>query len=75
MNFACRLLAKDGLQHEAPEVDPDVLESINEDIESFLLSLPLGTDSRSAEVEQAVASRLYESEVEKAVLKKKLAQW
>ena len=45
------------------------------EIEDFLLSLPLGTDSDSAVIEAEVANRLFEAEVAKAGLQNKLQQW
>lgn len=51
------------------------LDSVRRDVDSFLLSLPLGTDRDSADVEEAVARRLISCEVERLKLRKKLQQW
>jgi hypothetical protein len=39
---------------------PENLNQIRSDIESFLLTLPLGSDAAAADIEAAVAERLYE---------------
>ena len=39
---------------------PENINQIRSDIESFLLTLPLGSDAASADIEAAVAERLYE---------------
>lgn len=51
------------------------LDSVRRDVDSFLLSLPLGTDRDSADVEEAVARRLISCEIERLKLQKKLHQW
>lgn len=44
-------------------------------VESFLMSLPLGDDPISTEVEELVAGRLYDEEEVRTVLQEKLRQW
>ncbi|GMH36103.1 hypothetical protein BSKO_03971 [Bryopsis sp. KO-2023] len=51
------------------------LDSVRRDVDAFLLSLPLGTDRASADVEEAVARRLIRCEVERLKLQKKMHQW
>eukprot|EP00798_Chlamydomonas_sp_ICE-L_P003129 gene3129-13141_t len=50
-------------------------KSARDEIEEFLLALPLGEDAESAEVEQLVAERLYDVESEKQELTNKVHQW
>lgn len=48
---------------------------ISTSIDDFLLSLPLGTDQASAEVEAMVSQKLVEAEVTKAQLRQRLQNW
>ena len=48
---------------------------IRHDVDQFLVALPLGTGSDDAAVEEAVASKLYEALLSKAVMQHKLTDW
>ncbi|CAD7698322.1 unnamed protein product [Ostreobium quekettii] len=61
--------------HAAETVPDAALEAVRVDVDAFLLSLPLGTDRASAEVEEAVAHRLVAAEISGIKLQKKIAQW
>lgn len=49
--------------------------SLKQDIDAFLLSLPLGTSRGDALVEEAVAERLYDAQLSRAALQLKLNEW
>ncbi|GAX80650.1 hypothetical protein CEUSTIGMA_g8085.t1 [Chlamydomonas eustigma] len=72
------------LNNNSPHIDassssimktPTDVSQIRDDIESFLLSLPLGSDAEAADVEHMVAERLLETEVARAMLQQKVQQW
>jgi hypothetical protein len=44
-------------------------------VDQFVMSLPLGTAPGDAQIEEAVASRLYKTELERAELQAKLEEW
>ena len=48
---------------------------IRHDVDQFLVALPLGTGPDDAAVEEAVASKLYEALLSKAVMQHKLTDW
>lgn len=48
---------------------------LQKEIDDFLVRLPLGTDSRSADIENAVADRLFEAELSKLRLQDRLQQY
>lgn len=52
-----------------------VSHTIRHDVDQFLVGLPLGTSHEDAAVEEAVASKLYEALLSKAVMQHKLAEW
>eukprot|EP00983_Pelagomonas_calceolata_P134891 1162103-Pelagomonas_calceolata.AAC.3 len=59
-----------------PNQDASRIEAqIKASIESFLLSLPLGEDNISAEIEQHVAIKLYNAEFAKRMAKDRTQQW
>lgn len=45
------------------------------EVDKFVSSLPLGTGAEDAEVEEAVASRLYRAELQRAEAQAKLSEW
>ncbi len=49
--------------------------AIRHDVDQFLVALPLGTSPDDAAVEEAVASKLYEALLSKAVMQHKLTEW
>lgn len=52
-----------------------VSSAIRHDVDRFLVTLPLGTSPNDAAVEEAVASKLYEALLSKAVMQHKLTEW
>jgi len=52
-----------------------VSSTIRHDVDQFLVALPLGTGPDDAAVEEAVASKLYEALLSKAVMQHKLTEW
>ena len=52
-----------------------VSSAIRHDVDQFLVALPLGTSPDDASVEEAVASKLYEALLSKAVMQHKLTEW
>ncbi|DBA80219.1 TPA: hypothetical protein ACH3X2_007455 [Trebouxia sp. C0005] len=52
-----------------------VSSAIRHDVDQFLVALPLGTSPDDAAVEEAVASKLYEALLSKAVMQHKLTEW
>ena len=52
-----------------------VSSAIRHDVDQFLVALPLGTSTDDAAVEEAVASKLYEALLSKAVMQHKLTEW
>lgn len=52
-----------------------VSSAIRHDVDQFLVALPLGTSTDDAAVEEAVASKLYEALLSKAVMQHKLTAW
>ena len=52
-----------------------VSSAIRHDVDQFLVALPLGTSPDDAAVEEAVASKLYEALLSKAVMQHKLTDW
>lgn len=49
--------------------------ALQAEVDSFLLSLPLGTGPEAAEVEARVAERLVETQAEVAAMQGRVAQW
>ena len=49
--------------------------AIRRDVDHFLVVLPLGTGPDDAVLEEAVASKLYEALLSKAVMQHKLTEW
>ena len=52
-----------------------ISSGIRHDVDQFLVALPLGTSPEDAAVEDAVASKLYEALLSKAVMQHKLTDW
>ncbi|KAL0024762.1 hypothetical protein WJX79_003338 [Trebouxia sp. C0005] len=52
-----------------------VSSAIRHDVDQFLVALPLGTSPDDAAVEEAMASKLYEALLSKAVMQHKLTEW
>ena len=52
-----------------------VSATIRHDVDQFLVGLPLGTSPDDAAVEEAVACKLYEALLSKAVMQHKLTEW
>ena len=52
-----------------------VSSTIRHDVDQFLVGLPLGTSHDDAAVEEAVACKLYEALLSKAVMQHKLTEW
>ena len=48
--------------------------SVQQSVDAFILSLPLGTASPE-EIEEAIARRLYDAEIGQATAQKSLAEW
>ena len=53
----------------------EISSAIRHDVDQFLVALPLGTSPDDAAVEEAVASKLYEALLSKAVMQHKLTDW
>lgn len=53
----------------------DVSSAIRHDVDQFLVGLPLGTGPDDAATEEAVACKLYEALLSKAVMQHKLTNW
>lgn len=64
-------VVSDGYQETLAEIS----SVIRHDIDQFLVALPLGTGPDDAAVEEAVASKLYEALLSKAVMQHKLTDW
>ena len=52
-----------------------VSSAIRHDVDQFLVGLPLGTSPDDAATEEAVACKLYEALLSKAVMQHKLTDW
>ena len=68
LNFS---IPSDGYQDSLAELS----SAIKHDVDQFLVALPLGTSPNDAAVEEAVASKLYEALLSKAVMQHKLTDW
>lgn len=64
-------IPSDGYQESLAELS----SAIKHDVDQFLVALPLGTSPDDAAVEEAVASKLYEALLSKAVMQHKLTDW
>jgi len=64
-------LARDNYRETLGQIS----SAIRHDVDQFLVALPLGTSPDDAAVEEAVASKLYEALLSKAVMQHKLTEW
>ena len=53
----------------------EISSVIRHNVDQFLVALPLGTGPDDAAVEEAVASKLYEALLSKAVMQHTLTDW
>lgn len=49
--------------------------AVQERVDAFVVSLPLGTTSDDAEIEEKIAERLYDDEIAAAAVKSRLSDW
>lgn len=49
--------------------------AVQDRVDAFVVSLPLGTTPYDAEIEEKVAERLYDDEIAAAAVKSRLSEW
>lgn len=49
--------------------------AVQERVDAFVVSLPLGTAAEDAEIEEKVAVKLYDAEIGTAAVRSRLSEW